>query len=438
LNLSPARRNTSLRNTFRTLFLTGLGGALENFDFIVFVMFIKVIAQLFFPPDIPTWVAQLQTFAIFATGNLVRPVGAIVLAHFGDKLGRKRTFSFSIWLMAIATLGIAVTPTFATIGAAAPALLLLLRILQGIALGGELPGAWTFISEHAPRGRTGFVCGIVMALLALGHLLGIFSATVVFRLFSSAEVQAFAWRLPFLFGAALAIIAGFRRRWLTETPVFEEMLRKNQLATELPLKMVLRSHLRGVLISVALGWLFTSVIIVLLEMTPTLLQTVYGIPVNSALEASTVATLFLAASYPVSGLLSDLMGRGLFLVIGVSLLAVCIYLFFTLLPAYSNFLFPLYALTCVSASVITGFLPVMIESFPAAIRFTGVAFSYSVAYAFFGGLMPPLIAFGLRFSPLAHMYALLFSCLVVFVVGIVFLVSAKPKAMLPQTSPEGT
>jgi MFS family permease len=343
----------------------------------------------------------------------------------GDRRGRKRTFAFSVWLMAVATLGIAITPTFVTIGVAAPVLLLVFRILQGMALGGELPGAWTFISEHVPRRRVGSACGVVMGLLAIGHLIGIFSAVTVYHFFSATDVLAFAWRLPFLLGALLAFTSIFLRRWLIETPVFLNMQRRNELAAELPLKIVLRSHLRGILFSLALGWLFTVVIIVLFEMTPTLLQTVYGIDVNSALEASSVATIFLAASYPISGILADRLGKGLFLATGAPLLAVCVYLFYAWLPTYPNWLFPLYALAGVSASFITGFLPMMVESFPAAVRFTGVAFSYTIAYAVVGGLVPPLIALGLRVDSRAHMYALLLPCAVVFLIGIRLLIGNR-------------
>src|SRR5262245_60886833 len=123
------RRLTS--QDYRTLGLSALGGALEFYDFIIFVFFATVIGKLFFPPDMPEWLVLIQTFGIFATGYLVRPLGGIVLAHFGDLFGRKRVFAFSILLMAIATLGMALMPTYATIGLAAPMLLIFMRILQG-------------------------------------------------------------------------------------------------------------------------------------------------------------------------------------------------------------------------------------------------------------------------------------------------------------------
>ncbi|MEJ1958802.1 MAG: MFS transporter [Nitrosomonadales bacterium] len=140
------------RQDYRTLLLAALGGALEFYDFIIFVFFAVVIGHLFFPPDMPDWLRQLQTFSIFAAGYLARPVGGMVMAHFGDLLGRKRMFMLSIFLMAVPTLAIGLLPTYAVIGIWAPLLLLAMRVLQGAAIGGEVPGAWVFVAEHVqPR-----------------------------------------------------------------------------------------------------------------------------------------------------------------------------------------------------------------------------------------------------------------------------------------------
>src|SRR5437660_9121291 len=145
----------------RTLLLASLGSALEYYDFVVFVFFIGVLGQLFFPPGMPDWLRQLQTFAIFSAGYLARPLGGIVMAHFGDRYGRKRVFTLSVLLMALPTLAIALLPTYRSMGIAAPLLLLAMRLLQGVAIGGEAPGAWVFVAEHAPRGRVGFAIGLL-------------------------------------------------------------------------------------------------------------------------------------------------------------------------------------------------------------------------------------------------------------------------------------
>ena len=140
----------------RILSLASIGGALEFYDFVIFVFLANVIGKLFFAASLPEWVRQAQTFGIFAAGYLARPLGGIVMAHFGDTRGRKRMFTLSVLLMAIPTLLIGLLPTYQSIGLGAPLLLLSMRVLQGVAIGGEAPGAWVFVAEHARRGRVGF------------------------------------------------------------------------------------------------------------------------------------------------------------------------------------------------------------------------------------------------------------------------------------------
>ena len=183
------------RQDLRTLTLAALGGALEFYDFIIYVFFAVVIGELFFPTQMPEWLRQLQTFGIFAAGYLARPLGDIIMAHFGDRIGRKRMFTLSIFLMAVPTLLIGLLPTYQVIGMAAPLLLLLLRILQGAAIGGEVPGAWVFVAEHVPARRVGLACGTLTAGLTAGILLGSLMASAINRELTPAQVSDWGWRL---------------------------------------------------------------------------------------------------------------------------------------------------------------------------------------------------------------------------------------------------
>jgi len=252
------------RDEVRTLTLAALGGALEFYDFIIFVFFTATIGQLFFPPDTPDWLRQLQTFGLFAAGYLARPLGGILMAHYGDRDGRKRMFMLSVLLMALPTLAIGLLPTWASIGVAAPIALLLLRILQGAAVGGEVPGAWTFVAEHVHERRIGFACGTLTAGLTAGILLGSLIATAVNTHFDAGELLAWGWRVPFLVGGVFGLCAVFLRRLLEETPVFEELRRRRELVRGLPLKVVLAGHGRAVVLSMLLTWLLTAAIVVLI------------------------------------------------------------------------------------------------------------------------------------------------------------------------------
>src|SRR5580704_11727083 len=225
---------------YKTLGLATLGGLLEFYDFIIFVFFANTIGELFFPPGIPDWVRQFQTFGIFAAGYLARPLGGVVMAHAGDLRGRKKMFTLSVFLMALPTLGIGLLPTYAHLGAWAPVLLLLLRILQGAAVGGEVPGAWVFVSEHVPPSRVGLACGVLTAGLTGGILLGSLVATGLNMLMPPEQLSAYGWRIPFLLGGAFGLMSMYLRYLLTETPVFEELRKRRALSVETPLKAVLR------------------------------------------------------------------------------------------------------------------------------------------------------------------------------------------------------
>ncbi len=211
---------------WRTFALASLGGALEFYDFVIFVYFTGVLGKLFFPADLPDWLRQFQTLGIFAAGYLARPLGGIVMAHIGDLRGRKRMFTLSVLLMAIPTFVIGLAPTYQSIGPAAPLLLLMMRVLQGAAIGGEAPGGWVFVAEHAGRERIGLAVGLLTSGLTAGLLLGSLVATSFNLLLTSEQIAGGFWRLPFLLGGVAGFAAMSLRRRLAETPVFEELRRR--------------------------------------------------------------------------------------------------------------------------------------------------------------------------------------------------------------------
>ncbi|WFC14493.1 MFS transporter [Aeromonas salmonicida] len=389
------------RQDYKTLSLAALGGALEFYDFIIFVFFAVVIGELFFPADIPEWLRQFQTFGIFAAGYLARPLGGIIMAHFGDLIGRKRMFTLSILLMALPTLMIGLLPTYAVLGIGAPLALLGLRILQGAAIGGEVPGAWVFVAEHVPARRVGLACGTLTAGLTAGILLGSLIATAVNKNLTPAEVSEWGWRVPFLLGGIFGIVAMYLRRWLHETPVFAEMQANKALAEELPLKTVLRSHKGSVVISMLLTWLLSAGIVVVILMTPTYLQKVHGISPADALTANSLAILALTLGCIVYGRLIDALGSGPTFMLGSLLLAGSSYAFYHGLVAGTEQLVPLYMLAGFAVGIVGAVPYVMVNAFPAVVRFSGLSFSYNVAYAIFGGLTPMLVTLWMKNDVLA-------------------------------------
>ncbi|MGA7510247.1 MAG: MFS transporter [Erwinia billingiae] len=421
------------RQDYKTLSLAALGGALEFYDFIIFVFFAAVIGDLFFPADIPDWLRQVQTFAIFAAGYLARPLGGLIMAHFGDSQGRKKMFSLSILLMALPTLAMGLLPTYATLGIAAPILLLLLRVLQGAAIGGEVPGAWVFVAEHVPEKRIGFACGTLTAGLTAGILLGSVVATLVNSAFGPQGILSGAWRIPFLLGGVFGFIALYLRRWLQETPIFVEMKARKALAAELPLKAVVVKHKREIAISMLLTWLLSAGIVVVILMTPTLLQKQYGIPTAQALQANSLATVMLLVGCICAGFAADRFGASKTFIVGSLLLAVCSWIFYRTVGTHPELLFPCYALVGLSVGVVGAVPYVMVRAFPAEVRFTGIAFSYNVAYAIFGGLTPIFVTLIMAVTPLAPAYYVLALSAIGLLVGIWLKRDGKRDALVGRT-----
>ncbi len=406
-------------NDYRTLALAALGGALEFYDFVVFVFFTKALSAVFFPPQMSEWLRQLQTFGIFAAGYSARPLGGIVIAHFGDLLGRKKMFTLSILLMAVPTLGMGLLPRYSTVGALAPIALLSLRILQGAAIGGEVPGAWVFVSEHVPERHTGFAVGTLTAGLTAGILLGSLVATSVNTALSPDEVLAFGWRIPFLIGGGFGLFAVYLRRFLQETPVFQEMHAARTLSEELPLKLIVRGHFPAVLLAMSLTWVLSAAIVVVILFTPTYLQTVFKVAAKVSLQANSVAIVRLTCGCVVFGYLADRIGSKWALSSGsLALLGSSSY-FYHALPLEGSALFVAYAITGFFVGSI-GVVPyVLVRAFPAKLRFSGLSFSYNVAYAIFGGLTPVVLTLWLKTDKLApaHYVAALalFGCVLSFV-----------------------
>jgi MFS family permease len=392
------------RHDYRTLALAALGGALEFYDFVIYVFLAPVIGRLFFPADMPDWLRLLQTFGIFSAGYLARPLGGIVIAHFGDLLGRKRMFALSIFLMAAPTLAIGLLPVYASIGVAAPLLLLLMRILQGVAIGGEVPGAWVFVAEHVPEPRFGFGIGTLTAGLTTGILIGSLMAGAINRIYGAADVMRFAWRIPFVAGGAFGFVAVYLRRFLEETPVFREMAARRSLARETPIKTVLRSHVRETVVALALTWVLTAAIVVVILFTPAYLQQVHHVPAPLALRANSVATFTFALGCLFFGWANDRFGTRLSMIAGFGGLLISSYPFYAGLPGTPDALVLTYSIVGFFVGAATMVPIVAVRLFPAPIRFSGLSFSYNVSYAIFGGLTPIALTLWLRTTAMAPAY----------------------------------
>jgi MFS family permease len=264
-----------------------------------------------------------------------------------------------------------------------------------------------FVAEHVPSKRLGFAVSLLSSGLTFGILLGSLMAAAISARCTPAEVLGFGWRIPFLFGGVFGLIVVYLRRWLQETPVFKEISRL-RLLESLPIKAVLRAHRPAVAISATLTWTLTAAIVVVILMTPTLLTKFHGITLAAALQANSVATFLFAVSCVLVGLAVDRFGALAVMAIAAPALVAATYVLYLTADADPQWLLPLYAI----AGFFVGFTAlvpiVMVRSFPPSVRFTGISFSYNIAYAVFGGITPLAVPLATAAVPLfpAHYVAL--------------------------------
>ncbi|WP_027925923.1 MFS transporter [Pseudomonas sp. URMO17WK12:I12] len=395
----PSRPTPFTRSDYKTLGLAALGGALEIYDFIIFVFFALTLSQLFFPPEMPEWLRLLQSFGIFVTGYLARPLGGILMAHFADRLGRKKVFSLSILMMALPCLLIGIMPTYAQIGYWAPLLLLVLRVLQGAAVGGEVPSAWVFVAEHAPAGHRGYALGFLQAGLTFGYLIGALTATFLAQAFTPAEILDFAWRYPFLLGGVFGVIGVWLRRWLSETPVFMAMQAQRDAAVELPLRTVLREHRLAMLPAMILTCVLTSAVVVFVVITPTMMQKTFGMTASHTFALSALGIVFLNIGCVLAGLLVDRIGGWRTVMLYSLLLPLGIGVLYTSLITGGHWIALSYAVAGLSCGVVGAVPSVMVSLFPARVRVSGISFTYNIAYAAWASITPLLLIGLMPWSP---------------------------------------
>lgn len=378
------------REQGKALGIATLGGMLEFYEFIIFIYLTPIIGQHFFPKDMPAWLAQVQTLGIFASGYLIRPVGGIVLASIGDVIGRKKMFAFTLILLAVPTVLIGCLPGYAAIGAWAPLLLLICRMVQGLSIGGELPGALCFVSEHVPQRRLGLSCGILSASLALGSLLGSGSVAALTAVIGKAAMYDYGWRIPFVLGGLLGLASAQLRRYAHETPVFLQMRKRNELARQVPVKRLLARHRPELLLCMLVACMTAVVTSGLHQFPVAHFITSRGFDPTVVYRAQFLASLALIVGDVTAGWLSDRAGvRTTFTVGALTLVAGVFWLYHDVTPATLPLRF---AVVGFLSGIVTLSFVLLIRSFPAQVRYTGIAASYNLAAAVIGGTTPLLLA----------------------------------------------
>lgn len=400
--------------------LSSLGGALEFYDFIVFVFLAKTLSALFFPVREGV-LPLIETYGLFAVGYIVRPLGGIFFGHFGDKLGRKKIFIATVLLMALPTFLMGCIPTYQQVGIFAPLLLLFLRILQGLSLGGEIPGAMVFVTESVATERRGFACGIIFFGINLGILLGSFVSTLFIHWLSAQSLLQWGWRIPFLLGGVLGILSFYLRKKMQETPLFVSM--QQHCVSKVPIKEVFASFAGKVGQGITMASLGAVLVTLLYLFMPTYLVTFFNFPLDKVLTLNTVVIAVFSFQVILMGYLSDKIGYIKMLRLGMLGLMLFSY------PIYKMFGLQNFAIACVAIAIlailnglITSSFPIILVTlFPTRIRYSGVALVYNVGFAFASGLTPVLVTSLIHWTRNVFLpaYYIMFFVMLAFVVTLV-------------------
>jgi MHS family proline/betaine transporter-like MFS transporter len=403
-------------STWRTLAAGSIGNFGEIYDFAVFGFSVPVLAGHFFPGSSRT-AAILSTFAVYAVAFLARPLGGLMFGTLADRMGRVKIMAMTVWLMALGTAFIGLLPTYAEIGLAAPILLVLCRVAQGLALGGETSGSTSYIIEAAPDGRRGQWLGFTLVFSHLpnavvaGLLIGLQAA-------GSAAYTEWLWRIPFLLGGLIGVVGFWLRRSIDEPEEFKQAARKNKVDS--PLRAALHSGgLKGMLHVVMIQPVYSVGAYLLLGFMYTFLVRVAKLEPTSALISNAAAVVVLSVLLPLGGFLSDRFGRKRVMTFGAAWLALAAYPAIHLAASgtfsgalIGQILFAIGLGINGGASFVAA-----AEFFPTSFRATGHAISYQISVAAFGGTSPFIATFltqatGTPLAPALYVTTIAVVCLI--------------------------
>jgi len=403
-----------------------IGNATEWYDYATYGYLAVVLGEVFFPQS-ESGLSLLASFATFALAFAIRPLGAFVLGPLNDKIGRKRTLSLTILTMAGATSVIGLLPGYDTVGVFAPLALILARLVQGFAVGGEYGGASTFVVEYAPDRRRGFWASWLECGALGGFLLASGLTTALTYLLSDAAMESWGWRIPFLIALPLGTIGLYLRMRLTDTPSFHALAERDAEPSA-PLREALTGHRPRVLICGGIVICSSIGTYVLLTYLPSYLSEELGMGSATAQLLVFIAGAVLTAAIPFAGMLSDRVGRKTMLRGSALAYALLSYPAFKLIQQaeWATALAGMLILTLCHIPILgttTATLPAL---FPARVRGTGVAIGYNVSFAVFGGTAPLLMTFVVEKTGNLNIPA--------FYLVLVALMTLVPVAFMPETA----
>ncbi len=375
----------------RVLAVTAGGSTLEYYDYALYGLAAALVFNKQFFPDVSPGIGIILSFATFASGSLVKPLGSLVFSHFGDKIGRARVLFVTMIILGLSTVAIGLVPNYATIGVWAPIILLVLRLIQGFAAGAEMPGSAVFGMEAAPDGKRGLYGSFTSLGSGMGATLAVFVFMALTFVLSSDAMEQWAWRIPFLLGALILAFVWFARRGIVGMEKEEYAERED--IPDVPLREVLRDYKRPFFgcMGVYLGYGACSGIGAVYFLS---YMKVNGFTAAETLRAQLLFQILIIPLVPLVAILSDKTNRKYLVVLGAACTAVSFTLFFFKVPtSEGGLVYPLVALVAISIVLMYGgILAFLSEQFPHRIRYSGMGVSFSLGSAIGGGLSPVLAA----------------------------------------------
>lgn len=381
----PSEKKTLLR---RVILSCMIGNALEWYDFALYGYFATIIASQFFP-QVDPFAALMSTFGVFAVGFITRPLGAVLFGHIGDKSGRKKALLWSIYLMAIPTAAIGLLPTYEQVGWLAPLLLTVVRILQGIAMGGEFTGSIVFIVEHAEKGKRGFAGSWAPFSLLAGVLAGAAIAAFISVLLSPENLASWGWRLPFFLSLIGGVVGAYMRRTLADPEKFEEV-KKARRSHSIPFVELITHHLKPLSLVILIDFTVAIGFYLVVTFIVSYLEAFHGFSKSTSLFVSTCSMSAFAVTIPFSGWLTDKIGRKPVMMSAAMALMLFSYPLFQGFAAEGLWI-PL--LCHMTLGILMGvyFAPisaVLVEMFPTSVRYSGLSIAHNLSMSIFGGTAP--------------------------------------------------
>ncbi|EKM4697088.1 MHS family MFS transporter [Enterobacter roggenkampii] len=386
---------TVLRKNKKVLIASLTGSAIEWFDYFLYGTAAALVFNKIFFPMVDPVIGLILSYLSFSLTFFIRPIGGLLFAHIGDRIGRKKTLVLTLSLMGGATVMIGLLPTYEMIGLWAPALLILMRIIQGMGIGGEWGGALLLAYEYAPEKRKGFFGSIPQAGVTIGMLMATFIVSLM-TLFSEADFLSWGWRIPFLLSSVLVLLGLWIRKDIDETPDFQRVKASGQVA-KAPLRDTLKHHWHEVLIAAGLKVVETAPFYIFSTFVVSYATSTLTYQKSQALEAVTLGALVATIMIPLMGLLSDKLGRQRMYAISVFVLGLFIVPWFMLLNTGTTWgivLATVIAFGVLWAPVTAVLGTLCSEIFSANVRYTGITLGYQLGAALAGGTAP-LIATGL-------------------------------------------